>query len=239
MDEQGAELVGRHSLLAFEDAVEIGHVIESAAESDLGNGHVRIDEHTRDMPQADFGQRIDKALSGRLFDEAAERNFGHVDRFGDIPQGDLSVEIVVHVGKNRLQALRIRDILLLGKGQVGEQLPVGGERERIEDGQDIEQRLHTADRTPFVDALEGGSHFESRLFRKEHPAPGLLEKLLEGEHVTAIAPVGEPFDASRCEAILAVDPKEGEESGIVKEVYAKGYEQNGKILRFAQVLVTK
>ena len=66
-----------------------------------------------------------------------------------------------------------------------------------------------------------------------------FDKLLEGEHVTPIAPVGEPFDAARCEAILAVDPKEGEESGIVKEVYAKGYEQNGKILRFAQVLVTK
>ena len=66
-----------------------------------------------------------------------------------------------------------------------------------------------------------------------------FEKLLEGEHVTSIAPVGEPFDAARCEAILAVDAKEGEESGIVKEVYAKGYEQNGKILRFAQVLVTK
>ena len=66
-----------------------------------------------------------------------------------------------------------------------------------------------------------------------------FDKLLEGEHVTPIAPVGEPFDAARCEAILAVDAKEGEESGIVKEVYAKGYEQNGKILRFAQVLVTK
>ena len=66
-----------------------------------------------------------------------------------------------------------------------------------------------------------------------------FEKLLEGEHVTPIAPVGEPFDANRCEAILAVDAKEGEESGIIKEVYAKGYEQNGKVLRFAQVLVTK
>ncbi len=66
-----------------------------------------------------------------------------------------------------------------------------------------------------------------------------FEKLLEGEHVTPIVPIGEPFDAARCEAILAVEPKEGEESGIVKEVYAKGYEQNGKILRFAQVLVTK
>ena len=64
-------------------------------------------------------------------------------------------------------------------------------------------------------------------------------QLLTDEHITEIAPVGEPFDAGRCEAILAVDPKEGEESGIVKEVYAKGYEQNGKVLRFAQVLVTK
>ena len=66
-----------------------------------------------------------------------------------------------------------------------------------------------------------------------------FEKLLEGEHITPIAPVGEPFDAGRCEAILAVDPAEGEESGIVREVYAKGYEQDGKVLRFAQVLVTK
>ena len=66
-----------------------------------------------------------------------------------------------------------------------------------------------------------------------------FEKRLEGEHVTPISPVGEPFDAARCEAILAVDAQEGEESGMGKEVYAKGYEQNGKILRFAQVLVTK
>lgn len=66
-----------------------------------------------------------------------------------------------------------------------------------------------------------------------------FEKLLEGEKITVIAPVGEPFDANRCEAIMAVDPQEGEESGIVREVYAKGYEQDGKVLRFAQVLVTK
>ncbi len=66
-----------------------------------------------------------------------------------------------------------------------------------------------------------------------------FEKLLEGEEITVIAPVGEPFDANRCEAIMAVDPQEGEKSGIVREVYAKGYEQGGKVLRFAQVLVTK
>ncbi len=66
-----------------------------------------------------------------------------------------------------------------------------------------------------------------------------FEKLLEDEKITAIDPLGEPFDVEKCEAIMAIDPAEGEESGIVKQVYLKGYEQNGKVLRFAQVVVTK
>ncbi len=66
-----------------------------------------------------------------------------------------------------------------------------------------------------------------------------FEKLLEEEKITAIDPLGEPFDVEKCEAIMAIEPQEGEESGIVKQVYLKGYEQNGKVLRFAQVVVTK
>ncbi len=66
-----------------------------------------------------------------------------------------------------------------------------------------------------------------------------FEKLLEAEHISEICPLGEPFDAEKCEAVMAVDPAEGEESGIVREVYLKGYEQNGKVLRFAQVVVVK
>ena len=66
-----------------------------------------------------------------------------------------------------------------------------------------------------------------------------FEKILEEEKIVAIDPVGEVFDAEKCEAIMAVDPADGEESGIVRQVYLKGYEQNGKILRFAQVIVTK
>ena len=66
-----------------------------------------------------------------------------------------------------------------------------------------------------------------------------FNKLLEEEHISEIDPVGEPFDANKHEAIMAVDPAEGEESGTVREVYLKGYEQNGKILRFAQVVVVK
>lgn len=64
-------------------------------------------------------------------------------------------------------------------------------------------------------------------------------KLLEGEKIAVIDPLGQPFDAEKHEAIMAVDPAEGEESGTVREVYLKGYEQDGKVLRFAQVVVVK
>lgn len=64
-------------------------------------------------------------------------------------------------------------------------------------------------------------------------------KILEEEKITPIDPVGQAFDPEKCEAIMASEPEEGEESGIVKQVFVKGYEQNGKVLRYAQVLVTK
>lgn len=66
-----------------------------------------------------------------------------------------------------------------------------------------------------------------------------FEKILEDEKISVIDPVGQPFDPEKHEAIMASDPEEGEESGIVRQVFAKGYEREGKVLRFAQVLVTK
>lgn len=66
-----------------------------------------------------------------------------------------------------------------------------------------------------------------------------FEKLLEAEKITVINPLGQPFDPNECEAIMAIDPQEGQESGIVTEVYVKGYAQGDKVLRYAQVIVTK
>lgn len=66
-----------------------------------------------------------------------------------------------------------------------------------------------------------------------------FDKLLETEKITVIDPVSQPFDAEKHEAIMAVDAQEGEESGTVKQVYLKGYEREGKVLRFAQVIVIK
>lgn len=65
------------------------------------------------------------------------------------------------------------------------------------------------------------------------------KKVLEGEGIEEINPVGEPFDATYSEAIMAMPAEDGEESGIVKQVYVKGYKKGEKVLRYAQVIVTQ
>ncbi len=65
------------------------------------------------------------------------------------------------------------------------------------------------------------------------------KKVLEGEGVEEIDPVGQPFNADTMEAIMAMPAQEGEESGIVKQAYLKGYKKGEKVLRYAQVIVTQ
>ena len=64
-------------------------------------------------------------------------------------------------------------------------------------------------------------------------------KVLEGEGVELIDPIGEAFNADTMEAIMAMPASDGEESGIVKQVYVKGYKKGDKVLRYAQVIVTQ
>ena len=66
-----------------------------------------------------------------------------------------------------------------------------------------------------------------------------FKKVLEGEGVEEINPVGQPFDATYAEAIMAMPAENGEESGIVKQVYVKGYKKGDKVLRYAQVIVVE
>ncbi len=66
-----------------------------------------------------------------------------------------------------------------------------------------------------------------------------FKKVLENEGVEEINPIGEPFNADVAEAIMAMPAAEGEESGIVKQVYVKGYKKGDKVLRYAQVIVTQ
>ena len=66
-----------------------------------------------------------------------------------------------------------------------------------------------------------------------------FKKVMEGEGVEEINPLGEAFNADTMEAIMAMPASEGEESGIVKQVYVKGYKKGDKVLRYAQVIVTQ
>ena len=66
-----------------------------------------------------------------------------------------------------------------------------------------------------------------------------FKKVLENEGVEEIDPVGQPFNADTMEAIMAMPCGEGEESGIVKQAYVKGYKKGDKVLRYAQVIVTQ
>ncbi len=66
-----------------------------------------------------------------------------------------------------------------------------------------------------------------------------FKKVLEGEGVEEIDPINQPFNADIMEAIMAMPAADGEESGIVKQVYVKGYKKGDKVLRYAQVIVTQ
>ena len=66
-----------------------------------------------------------------------------------------------------------------------------------------------------------------------------FKKVLEGEGVEEIDPVNQPFNADTMEAIMAMPAADGEESGVVKQVYVKGYKKADKVLRYAQVIVTQ
>jgi molecular chaperone GrpE len=66
----------------------------------------------------------------------------------------------------------------------------------------------------------------------------LLAKALERIGVAPIDPVGEPFDPSRHEAMLAQESATAK-PGTVLQVVQTGYELNGRVIRPARVIVAK
>jgi molecular chaperone GrpE len=66
----------------------------------------------------------------------------------------------------------------------------------------------------------------------------LLAKALDRFGLTAINPVGEPFDPTRHEAMLAQDSATAK-PGTVLQVVQTGYELNGRVVRPARVIVAR
>jgi molecular chaperone GrpE len=66
----------------------------------------------------------------------------------------------------------------------------------------------------------------------------LLDKALKAQDVKMLDPLGEPFDPSRHEAMMAQPSTSAEPNSILKVVQA-GYELNGRLLRPARVIIAK
>ena len=64
-------------------------------------------------------------------------------------------------------------------------------------------------------------------------------EILKNIGVEEINPVGEVFDPNIHEAVYQVESPNEEDSGKIQSVFKKGYALNGKMLRYAQVVVIK
>ena len=80
-----------------------------------------------------------------------------------------------------------------------------------------------------VDAISEGL----RLVRRQ------IDKALGSLKVEEIGSVGEKFDPNFHEAVMQVPPQEGQESGVIAEVFRKGYKMGDKVLRYTMVKVTE
>ena len=84
-------------------------------------------------------------------------------------------------------------------------------------------------------ALESAPDTESPLAVGVKAVRGNLVKILEAQGVSEV-PTDKGFDPNMHEALMVV---EGEEDDKIAQVYQKGYMMNGRVLRFAKVVVTK
>lgn len=65
-----------------------------------------------------------------------------------------------------------------------------------------------------------------------------LIDIMAKQGLTAIDPIGEPFDPLRHEALMQTDSEDHEEN-IIVEVFDKGYELKGRVIRPAKVKVSQ
>lgn len=64
-------------------------------------------------------------------------------------------------------------------------------------------------------------------------------RALESNNIETIEAEGQPFDPNFHEAYAQVPGEDGQESGVVAQVYEKGYKLHDRVLRAAKVTVTQ
>jgi len=100
-----------------------------------------------------------------------------------------------------------------------------------------------AELLPVQDSLELAAQNAGRadarsLAEGQEATRKLLAKALERIGIVPIDPLGEPFDPTRHEAMLAQDSTTAEPNSVL-QVVQPGYELNGRLLRPARVIVAK
>lgn len=66
-----------------------------------------------------------------------------------------------------------------------------------------------------------------------------FNEVLKTLGVETIDPTGQEFDPEIAEAVMQVEPEDGDVSGTVKTTFRKGYKSDNKIIRYAQVSVVR
>ena len=98
---------------------------------------------------------------------------------------------------------------------------------------------------PIIDNLERSAHYATDTETEDGKPHGValvldqIRKFLkETDNVESFDPKGEAFDPE-CHEAMAMQPAEDVESGIVIEVFEKGYRSGDRILRAAKVVVSQ
>jgi molecular chaperone GrpE len=90
-----------------------------------------------------------------------------------------------------------------------------------------------------VQSADQGAEVDGRSLKQGQEATlQLLAKALERLGVTPISPLGEPFDPTRHEAMLAQESPTAKPNTVL-QVVQTGYELNGRVIRPARVIVAK
>ncbi len=66
-----------------------------------------------------------------------------------------------------------------------------------------------------------------------------FKRALAASNVEEIEAEGQPFDPNFHEAMLQVPAEDGQESGMITEVYERGYKLHDRVIRAAKVIVTE
>ena len=94
---------------------------------------------------------------------------------------------------------------------------------------DFERAINVADKATEVDSVkEGMILIKNKMF-----------SVLEQRGLKAMESIGEPFDAEMHEAITEIPAPSDDLKGKVVDQVEKGYTMNGKIIRYAKVVVGK